>query len=52
MLLAFVAMYYTAGSTDFETLTATDFSFDTQRILCLAVFLSFAIKTPLVPFHI
>lgn len=52
MLLAFVAMYYTAGSTDFETLTATDFSFDTQRILWLAIFLSFAIKTPLVPFHI
>lgn len=33
MLLAFVGMYYTAGSTDFETLTMTDFSFDTQRIL-------------------
>ena len=52
MLLAFVTMYYTAGSTDYETLTATDFSFDTQRILWLAIFLSFAIKTPLVPFHI
>jgi NADH-ubiquinone oxidoreductase chain 4 len=52
MLLAFLAMYYTAGSTDFETLMATDFSFDTQRILWLAIFLSFAIKTPLVPFHI
>lgn len=33
MLLAFLAMYYTAGSTDFETLMATDFSFDTQRVL-------------------
>jgi hypothetical protein len=33
MLLAFVAMYYTAGSTDFETLALADFSFDTQRIL-------------------
>jgi len=33
MLLAFIGMYYTAGSTDYETLTATDFSFDTQKIL-------------------
>ena len=52
MLLAFVAMYYTVGSTDFEVLAAADLSFDTQKILWLAIFLSFAIKTPLVPFHI
>jgi NADH-ubiquinone oxidoreductase chain 4 len=52
MLLAFVAMYYTIGSTNFEVLNASDLSFDTQKILWLAIFLSFAIKTPLVPFHI
>jgi hypothetical protein len=33
MLLAFVAMYYTVGSTDFEVLAASDLSFDTQKIL-------------------
>lgn len=52
MLLAFVAMYYTVGSTDFEVLTAADLSFETQKYLWLGIFLSFAIKTPLVPFHL
>jgi NADH-ubiquinone oxidoreductase chain 4 len=52
MLLAFVAIYYTVGSTDFEVLAASDLSFDIQKILWLGIFLSFAIKTPLVPFHI
>ena len=33
MLLAFVAMYYTVGSTDFEVLTTADLSFDTQKIM-------------------
>jgi NADH-ubiquinone oxidoreductase chain 4 len=52
MLLAFVAMYYTVGSTNFEVLSAADLSFEQQKILWLAIFLSFAIKTPLVPFHL
>lgn len=52
ILLAFIALYYTVGSTDFEVLAASDLSFDTQKILWLGIFLSFAIKTPLVPFHV
>nr|QNH82610.1 NADH dehydrogenase subunit 4 [Sterigmatomyces sp.] len=52
MLLSFVSLYYITGTTDIEALTAVDLSFDTQKILWLGIFLSFAIKTPLVPFHI
>ncbi len=52
MLLSFVSLYYITGTTDIETLSTVDLSFDTQKILWLGIFLSFAIKTPLVPFHI
>jgi len=52
MLLAFLTMYYLTGSTDMEILTSTNFSFDLQKILWLAIFFSFMIKFPLVPFHL
>lgn len=52
MLLAFLTMYYLTGSTDMEVLTSTNFSFDLQKILWLAIFFSFMIKFPLVPFHL
>lgn len=52
MLLSFVSLYYITGTTDIEALTTADLAIDTQKILWLGIFLSFAIKTPLVPFHI
>jgi NADH-ubiquinone oxidoreductase chain 4 len=52
MLLAFLTMYYLTGSTDMEILTATNFSFELQKILWLGIFFSFMIKFPLVPFHL
>nr|BAW99875.1 NADH dehydrogenase subunit 4 [Taphrina wiesneri JCM 22204] len=52
MLLAFLTMYYLTGSTDIEILTSTNLSFDLQKILWLAIFFSFMIKFPLVPFHL
>jgi NADH-ubiquinone oxidoreductase chain 4 len=52
MLLAFLTMYYLTGSTDMEVLSSVNLSFDLQKILWLAIFFSFMIKFPLVPFHL
>ena len=52
MLLAFLVIFYHVGSTDFEVLSLTDISFESQRWLWLAIFFSLAIKTPLLPVHI
>lgn len=51
MLLAILVIYYNVGSTDFTLISLSNIDFDSQKILWLAFFLSFAIKTPLVPFH-
>jgi len=50
-LLAIMAMYLEAGTTDIPTLMATEFSFDAQRWLFLALFASFAVKVPMWPVH-
>lgn len=50
-LLAIIAMYLEAGTTDIPTLMATEFSFDAQRWLFLALFASFAVKVPMWPVH-
>jgi len=52
MLLAILFISQNTASTDFLFLSLTDISLDYQKILWLAFFLSFAIKTPLFPFHI
>lgn len=52
MLLSLLAMYYNVGSTDFQVISATDISVDSQKLLWIGIFISMAIKTPLVPFHI
>lgn len=52
MLLAILVIYYNVGSTDFTVISLSNISFDRQKILWLAFFLSFAVKTPLFPFHI
>jgi NADH-quinone oxidoreductase subunit M len=51
MLLAILAMYFVAGTTDVPTLMATAFSFDMQVWLWLALFASFAVKVPMWPVH-
>lgn len=51
MLLAFLVIIYNVGTSDLQMISLTDISFESQKILWLAIFLSFAIKTPLVPFH-
>jgi len=45
-------MYYLTGTTDMDVLSSVNFSFDLQKILWLAIFFSFMIKFPLVPFHL
>lgn len=52
MLLGILVMYFQIGTTDYQVLATVDLSIPRQRILWLAFFLSFAVKTPLVPVHI
>jgi len=51
MLLALIAMYYLAGTTDIPTLMRHGFPAETQRWLWLALFASFAVKMPMWPVH-
>jgi NADH-quinone oxidoreductase subunit M len=51
MLLAIMAMYWSAGTTDIEQLLAHDFPANMEFWLWLAFFASFAVKMPMWPFH-
>jgi len=52
MLLAILAIYFQAGTTDLEVLLTTNFSEKRQLLLWLAFFCSFAVKVPMIPVHI
>jgi NADH-quinone oxidoreductase subunit M len=51
MLLAIMAMYWQAGTTDITQLLAYDFPASMQTWLWLAFFASFAVKMPMWPVH-
>src|ERR1700760_3165963 len=51
MLLAIMAMYWTAGTTDITVLLKTSFPQGMQKWLWLAFFASFAVKMPMWPVH-
>jgi NADH-quinone oxidoreductase subunit M len=51
MLLAIMAMYWAAGTTDIPTLLAYKFPPNLQTWLWLAFFASFAVKMPMWPVH-
>jgi NADH-quinone oxidoreductase subunit M len=51
MLLAMLAMYWHAGTTDIPTLMTAKFPADMQWWLWLAFFASFAVKLPMWPVH-
>jgi NADH-quinone oxidoreductase subunit M len=51
MLLAMMAMFWSAGTTDIVKLLAHDFPKDMQTWLWLAFFASFAVKMPMWPVH-
>ena len=50
MLLAVLQIYSYVGSTDFQLISLSEISLESQKILWLAFFLAFAVKTPLWPF--
>nr|QWC53721.1 NADH dehydrogenase [Rhizoctonia solani] len=52
MLLAIMVIYYNVGSTDFQLISLSEISATSQKLLWLGFFVSFAVKTPLFPFHI
>lgn len=51
LLVAMLAMYFTAGTTDIPTLMTTSFPFQMQFWLWLGLFASFAVKVPMWPVH-
>jgi NADH-quinone oxidoreductase subunit M len=51
MLLAILAMYYEAGTTDIPTLLTHDFPAAMEPWLWIAFFASFAVKVPMWPVH-
>ena len=51
MLLAIMAMYWQAGTTDITVLLHTQFAPSMQKWLWLAFFASFAVKMPMWPVH-
>jgi NADH-quinone oxidoreductase subunit M len=51
MLVAIMAMYNFAGTTDISVLLKTNFPAAMQKWLWLAFFASFAVKIPMWPFH-
>jgi NADH-ubiquinone oxidoreductase chain 4 len=52
MLLCILYIYSNLGSLDFQLISLTEISLETQKILWLGFFLAFAVKTPLYPFTI
>jgi NADH-quinone oxidoreductase subunit M len=51
MLLAMLAIYFEAQTTDIPSLMAHSFPIEMQKWLWLAFFASFAVKVPMWPFH-
>lgn len=51
MLLSVISLVWVGGTTYIPALMVTEFSFDLQKILWLGFFASFAVKTPMWPFH-
>lgn len=49
MLLAILQIYSNIGSTDFQLISLSEISLESQKILWLAFFIAFAVKTPLWP---
>nr|YP_010007658.1 NADH dehydrogenase subunit 4 [Cyanidium caldarium]QNR39832.1 NADH dehydrogenase subunit 4 [Cyanidium caldarium] len=52
ILLAIVLTYFQVGTTDIQILYNTQFSVKKQILLWIAFFIIFAVKIPIIPFHI
>lgn len=51
ILLSFLVIYYNVGTTDFNIISINEISLDQQKILFIGIFISIAVKTPLIPFN-
>jgi len=52
MLFGILYIYTIVGTTDYEVLLNTKFTYEQQLKLWLCFFIPFAIKIPMLPFHI
>jgi NADH:ubiquinone oxidoreductase subunit 4 (subunit M) len=52
MLLSIFYIYYTTGTTDYQTLLGIKFDSQVQYLLFLGFFASLAVKIPKFPFHV
>nr|YP_009558615.1 NADH dehydrogenase subunit 4 [Capillidium heterosporum]AZZ06717.1 NADH dehydrogenase subunit 4 [Capillidium heterosporum] len=52
MLMGIIILYSQIGVTDYQILAISNISKEREYLLWLALFISFAVKTPLVPFHL
>lgn len=52
ILVSIIVIASNLGTTDYILVTLTHFSSNSQHLLWIGFFLAFAVKTPLVPFHI
>nr|YP_010620021.1 NADH dehydrogenase subunit 4 [Symphyocladiella dendroidea]WAX04034.1 NADH dehydrogenase subunit 4 [Symphyocladiella dendroidea] len=52
MFVAIIFIYSVKGTTDLLSLWFTDFSYNLQLVLWIFFFLGFAVKIPMIPFHI
>jgi NADH-ubiquinone oxidoreductase chain 4 len=51
ILLSIVYIFNITGTSDFSVISEINFDFNIQKYLFIGFFISFAVKTPLVPFH-
>jgi len=51
MLLSILTIYHNLGTTDFQIISVTEISLESQKWLWLGFFLAFAIKTPIWPLN-
>ena len=52
LFIGMTILYINTGSTDYQIILSNTFNLETQKILFLCFFISFAIKVPMLPFHI
>lgn len=52
MFIALIHLFLTIGTTDYQILYYSNFNFSTEKLYFLAFFLAFAVKVPMLPFHI
>ena len=52
MFIAIIHLFLTVGTTDYQILYYSNFDFSYEKLYFLAFFLTFAVKVPMLPFHV